>query len=169
MRCWKSIEKCRLQPFFLANTTALHHMLWSGQIVTEFNISHKCLWTSSMRGRSICLNHSLNRVSLVTLMTCLNEWDQLSLLSSNEKMSWYSAKRDWVEATSSGGHDSNPLISNSSNNFSCLCFIVNLGIWWPLSSTSPIALVTPVCSRGSGTQVTLTALTTGVFFFRGWG
>ena len=95
--------------------------------------------------------------------------DAASLLGSNEKTSWYSAKRDQVEATSSGGHDSNLLRSNSWNNFSCLCFTVNLGIWWLLSSTSPIIPGEPICARGSGTWVTSTALTTGVFFLRVWG
>ena len=134
----KVYTKCRLPSFFLTNTTVLHHTLWLGQIAPESNISHKCLWTSSMRSGGIHQNHSLNGVSPVTLMTCFAEWVQLSFLGSNEKTSWYSAKRDWVEATSSGGHDSNPFRSNSSNNFSCLSFMVNLGIGWLLSSTSPI-------------------------------
>ena len=166
LRHWKSIQKHRPLSFFLTNTTALHHVLWLGQIVPESNISHKCLWTSSVRSRGIHLNCSLNEVLSVTLITCSVEWVQPSLLGSSEKTSWYSAKRDWVEATSLGGQDSNPLRSNFSNNFSCLCFTVNLGIWWPWSSSS--TPVKPVCTGGSGTWVTMTSLTTGVFFLRVW-
>ena len=139
LRCQKSIQNCWLPSFFLTNTTALHHVFWLGQIAPESNISCKCLWTSSMRGRGIHLNHSLNGVSSVTLTTCYIEWVQLSLLGSNEKTSWYLAKRDWAEAISSGGHDSNLLRSNSQNNFSCLCFLPNLGIegCHPLPLPSP--------------------------------
>ena len=38
------------------------------------------------------------------------------------------AKRDWEETASLGGQDSKPLRSNSSNNFSCLCFTVILAL-----------------------------------------
>ena len=101
-------------------------------------------------------------VSLVTLITCSVEWVQLSSLASNEKTSWYSAKGHWVESTRSGGHDSNPLRSNSWNNFSCLCFMVSLGIGRPCASSN--ASITLVCMGGSGTHVTVTALVTRVFF-----
>ena len=50
-------------------------------------------------------------------------------------MSWYSARRDWVESTSSGGQDPNPLNSNFSNSFSCLCFKVSFSIWMPWTSS----------------------------------
>ena len=124
--------KMKPWSFFLTNSTALNHMLWLGQIAPESNISHKCLWTSSTRGRGICLNHSLNGVSLVTLITCSVEHVQPSLLGSSEKTSWYSGKRDWAEASSMGGQDSKPLRSNSSNNFSCLCFTVKCDGCGPL-------------------------------------
>ena len=161
------MQKCRPLSFFQTNTTALHHALCLGQIAPESNISHKCLWTSSTNGGGICLNHSLKGISLVTLITCSVEWAQPSLLGSNEKMSWYLAKRDQVEAASSGGQDSNLLRSNSSNNFSCLCFTVSLSIWWLWTPSD--ASVKPVCTGGSGTCVTVTALATGVFFLRVWG
>ena len=89
------------------------------------------VWTSSTNGGGICLNHSLNGVSLVTLITCLVEWVQPSSLASKEKMSWYSAKRDQAASASWSGQDSNPLRSNFSNSLSCLCFAVSFGIWWP--------------------------------------
>ena len=62
----------------------------------------------------------------------------------------YLPKRDLVEATRLGDQDSNPLRSNSSNNFSCLCFTVSLGDWWlwTPSDTS----VKPVCIGCSGTM-----------------
>ena len=86
---------------------------------------------------------------------------------SGEKTSWYSAKRDKVESTSVGGQDSSPLKSNSSNNFSCLCFMVSFDIRRPCApSTTSITLV---CIWDTGTHVTATALTTGVFFLRVWG
>ena len=142
-------------------------MLWLGQIVPESNISHKCLWISSTNGGGIHLNHCLNGVSWVTLITCLVEWVQPSSLGSSQKTLWYLAKRDQAEATSFGGQDSNPLRSNSSNNLSCLCFTVNSGIWWPqFSSNASFKLVS---TGGCGTWVTATALATGVFFLRVWG
>ena len=127
LRHQKSIQKCRPPFFFLTNTTALHHTLWLGQIAPESNISHKCIQTSSTNGRGICLNHSLNGVSLVNLITCLVEWVQPRSLGFNEKTLWYSAKTGWTEAASLGGQDAKPFRSNSSNNFSCLCFTVSLG------------------------------------------
>ena len=48
----------------------------------------------------------LNGVSSVTLITCLVEWVQPSSLGSREKKSWYSARRDWAEATCFGGQNS---------------------------------------------------------------
>ena len=92
LRHQKSIQKCRPPSFFLTNTTALHHALWLGWIAPESSISCKCVWTSSTNSRGIHLNHSLNGVSLVTLITCSVEWVQPSSLGSNEKMSWYSAQ-----------------------------------------------------------------------------
>ena len=167
LRWQKSIQKCRLLSFFWTTTTTLHHALWLGWITPESNISHRCVQTSSTNGGGICLNHSLNGVSLVTLITCSDEWVQLSSLGSNEKMSWYSAKRDWAESARLGGHDSNPLRSNSSNNISCLCFTVSLGTWRPYAPSK--ASITSVCIGGSGTHVTAAALATRVFFLRVWG
>ena len=167
LRHWKSIQECRPPSFFLINTTALHHTLWLGQIAPESNISHKCIWMSPTNGEGMHLNHSLNGVSSVTSIMCLVKWVQPSSLGSNEKTSWYSAKREWVEATSSGGQDSNPLRSNSSNNFSCLCFTVSLGVWWLWTPSD--ASIKPVYTGGSSTHVTVTALATVVFFLRVWG
>ena len=74
-------------------------------------------------------------------------------------MLWYSAKKDQMESASSGDQDSNPLKSNSLNNFSCLCFMVSFGIWrtWAPSNAS----ITLVCIGGSGTHVAMIALATG--------
>ena len=160
------MQKHRLPSFFWTNTTALHHALWLGQITPESNISHKCIRTSSINGGGICLNCSLNGVSSVTLITCLVQWVQPSSLGSSE-MSWYLAKRDLAEAASSGGQDSNLLRSISLNSFSCHCFTVSLGIWWPWSSSD--ASVKPIGTGSSGIQVTMTALATGVFFLKVWG
>ena len=135
LRWWKGIQKCRPLSFFWTSTTALHYALWLGQIIPECNIS-------STNAGGICLKHSLNGVSSVTLITCLVEWVQPSSLGCREKTSWYLAKRDWAEAPSLGGQDSNPLRSNSSSNFSCLCFMVSLGTWRPgASSNASIKLV----------------------------
>ena len=153
--------------FFQTSTTALHHAVWLVQMVPESNISHKCIWTSSTKGGGICLNCSLNGLSSVTLITCLVEWLQPSSLGFNKKISWHSAKRDWVVAANSGGQDSNLLRSSSSNNFSCLCFTVNLGIYWPWSSSD--ASVKLISTDSSGIWVTTTALVMGVFFLRVWG
>ena len=70
-------------------------------------------------------------------------------------------------STSSGVQNSNPLRSNSSNNFSCLCFTISFGTWgWWASSDASIK---SVCTSSSGTHMTTTALATGVFFLRVWG
>ena len=167
LRWWKSIQKHRPPSFFWTNTTALHHTLWLGQIMPESNISHRCAQTSSTNGGGICLKSSLNGVSLVTLITCSVEWVQPSLLGFREETLWYSAKRDWVEATSWVGQDSNPLRSNSSNNFSCLCFMVCFGAYRPWASSG--ASVQSVCTGNPSTHVTMTVLATGVFFLRVWG
>ena len=130
----KMVEVCvKVQaPILLwTSTTALHHAFWLGQIMSESNISQKCAWTSATNCGGICLNDSLNGTSSVTLIICLIEWVQPSSLDSREKMSWYSAKRDWAELTSSGGQDSNPLKYIFSNNFSCLCPMVSLCGWLP--------------------------------------
>ena len=164
LRWQKSIQKCRPLSIFQTNTTVLHHELWLGQIVPESNISHRCTWTPSTSGGGIHLNYSLNGVLLVTLITCSVTWVQTSLLGSREKTSWYSAKRNWAESASLGGQDSNPLRSNSSNNFSCLCFMVSFGIRRSCAPSN--TFIMPVCIGGSGTQVTAAALTTGVFFLR---
>ena len=159
--------KHRLLSFFQTNPTTLHHTLWLDQIVSESNISHRCVQTSSSNGRGIHLNHSLNGMLSVTLITCLVEWVQPSSLDSKEKTSWYSAKRDQAEHTSSHGQDSNPSKSNSSNNFSCLCFMVSFGNWRPWGPTNASTMPVHIC--GSGTHVVATALTTRVFLLRVWG
>ena len=66
----KSMQNCRPPSFFLTNTTALHHALWLGQIVSDSSISHRLFQTSSTRGGGIHLNHSLKGVSSVTLIVC---------------------------------------------------------------------------------------------------
>ena len=121
--------KHRPPSFSWTNTTALHHTLLVGWIAPESNISCRCMQTSSTSGGGICLNCSLNRVLLVTLITCSVEWVQPSSLGSKEKTLWCSAKRDWVEFTRSDCQESNPLKSSSLNNFSCHCFTVNFGGW----------------------------------------
>ena len=120
----KSMQKFRLPSFFQTNTTALHHTLWLGQIMPESNISCRCAWTSSTNGGGICLNHSLNRTSSVTIITCSIERMQLSSQGSKDKMSWYSARSKQMESASSGSQDPKLLKSNFSNSFSCLCSAV---------------------------------------------
>ena len=86
----------------------------------------------NQRWGNICLNHSLKGVSSVTFIVCSVEWVQPNSLGSNENMLWYSAKSQWVVSASSGGQESNPLKSSSSNNFPCYCLTVNLGVWGSL-------------------------------------
>ena len=74
----KCIDSC---PSFQTNTTALHHALWLGPIAPESNISHRYAQTSSTNDGGICLNHSLNGASSVTLITCqLNGYSQVCLV-----------------------------------------------------------------------------------------
>ena len=84
------MQKCRLLSFFHTSTTVLHQTLWLGHIIPESNISQRCVWTSSTNGGGICLNHSLNEASSVTLITCSVEWVQLAGFYG--KMSWYLAR-----------------------------------------------------------------------------
>ena len=77
-RWQKSMQKHGLPSFFWTSTTALHHTLWLGWIVPESNISHRCVQTSSTKGRGICLHCSLHEALSVTLITCLVESVQLS-------------------------------------------------------------------------------------------
>ena len=144
----------------------LCHALWLGWIAPESKPSHRCVWTTPTNGRGICLNHSLNGVLSVTLITCSAKWVQPSLLGSKAKTSWYLAKRDWAESASLDGQDSNPLKSRSSNNFFYLCFTDSFGIWRPWAS--PDASIILVCIGSSDMWVAAIALTTGVFFLRVW-
>ena len=161
------MQKWRLPSFFRTNTITLHHTLWLGQIMPESNISQKCVWTSSTNSSWICLNHSLNGMSPVTLITCLLERVLPSLLGSREKMPCYSAKRDWVELASLGGQDSNPLRSNFLNSFSCLCSVVSFCGLIPWTPSNASFIPGPIC--GSGIQLAATALATRTFFFKVWG
>ena len=136
------MQNHRPPSFFLTNTTALHHALWLGLIVQDSSISPKWFWTSSTRGRGICLNHSLKGVSSVTFIVCSVEWVQPHSMGSNKNMSWYSAKSWQAASSSSGGQESNPLKSSSSNNFPCLCLTVNLGVWGSWGS-SPLLQLDP--------------------------
>ena len=161
------MQTCRPLSFFWTSTTVLHHALWLGHIMPESNISCRCAWTSSTNGGGFCLNYSLNRTSLVTLITCLVEWVQLSSQGSREKMSWYSARSKWAESASSGSQEPKPLNSNFLNSFSCLCSVVNFRVWLPWASSN--AYIMPGHTCGSGTQLAATTLATGIFFFRVWG
>ena len=107
-----------------------------------------CARTFSTNGRRICLNHSLNGASSVTLITCFVGWVQPSSQSSKEKM-WYSARSDWVESSSSGGQDPKLLKSVFSNSFSCICSAVSFCVWmlWPH----------PMCLTFQATSVALAA------------
>ena len=158
------MQKCRLLSFFWTSTTALHHALWLEWVVPKSNISHKCAQTSSTNGGGICLNHSLNGMSSVTLITF--GWLGTAKLTGfqRKKMSWYSAKRDQAELTSSGGQDSNPLTSNFSNNFSCLCSMVSLCGWMPWASSNASIITGLIC--GSSTSLAATTLATGTFLLK---
>ena len=167
LRWQKSMQTIYVDSFFQTNTTTLHHVLWLGWIVPESNISHKSAWTSSTNGGGICLNHSLNGTSSVTLITCFVEWVQLSLQGSREKMSWYSSRRDWAESASSGGQDPNSLKFNFSNSFSCLCSAVSYCGWMPRALSKASIIPGIIC--GSGTWLAATTLATRTFFFNIWG
>ena len=132
------MQNHRPPSFFLTNTTALHHALWLGLIVSDSSISHRWFQTSSTSGGGIYLNCSLKGLSSVTFIICLVEWVQPNSTGSNENTSWYLARSWWVASTSSGGQESNPLKSSSLNNFPCLCLTVNLGVSgsWGLSPSS---------------------------------
>ena len=161
------MQKHRLPSFFQTSTAALHHTLWMGWIIPESDISHRWAQISSTNSRGICLNHSLNRASSVTLVTCSVKWVQLSSQGSTEKMSWYSARNDWVESASSGGQDPKPLKSNFSNSFSCLWSAVSFSVWMPWASSN--MSIIPGHIYGSGTQLAATTLATRIFFLRVWG
>ena len=167
LRWWKSIQKHRLPSFFQTSSTALHHTLYLRQIMPESDISHRCAQPSSTNGGGMCLNFSWNGASSVTLITCSVIWVQLSSQGSKEKMSWYSAKSEWVDSTRSRDHDSKLLNSNFSNSFCYLCSVVSFCVWMPWASSNSSIMPGYTCS--SGNQLEATTLTTGIFFFRVWG
>ena len=108
------------------------------------------------------LFHSLNGASLVTFITCRVEWVQPSLQDSKEKMSWYSARREWAEYASSSDQDPRLLKSNFSNSFSCLCSMVILGVWMPCTPAN--MSIMPGCFCALGTWLGAITPTTGIFF-----
>ena len=134
----KLIQNCRPPSFFLTNTMALHQVLWLGQMAPDSNISLRWLQTSYTKGRGIHLNCSLKGVSSVTLIVHSVEWVQPNSAGSNEKTSWYLAKILWAASVSSGGHEFNPLRSNSSNSFPCFCLVVKLGGWKSWGPSLPL-------------------------------
>ena len=73
--------------FSLTSTTALHQVLWLGQMVPDSNISFRCFLTSFTIGGGIHLKCSLNGVLSVTFMVCLVKWVHPSSAGSNENMS----------------------------------------------------------------------------------
>ena len=131
------------------------------------NISHRSAQTFSTNSRGICLNHSLNGVSSVTLITWSVKWVQLSSQGSKEKMLCYSARSGWAGSDSSGDQDPKPLKFNFSNSFSCLFSMVSFCVWMPWASSNASVMPDHIC--GSGTQLAATTLATQTFFFRVWG
>ena len=123
------MQNCRLPSFFLTNTTALYQALWLVLIAPDCSIAHRWFQTSSTSGGAIHLSHSLKGVPSVTFIMCSIEWVQPNSVGPNESTSWYSARSQQVASASPRGQESNPLKSNSSNNFPCLCLTINLGVW----------------------------------------
>ena len=130
-RWQKSMQNHKPPSFFLTNTTRLHQALWLGWIAPNSSISCRWFQTSSTNGGGIHLNHTLKGVSSITFIVCSVEWVQPNSIGSNKNTSWYLARSWQVASTNLGGQESNPLKSNSSNSFPCLCLTVNLGVWDP--------------------------------------
>ena len=145
---------------------ALHQALWLGWMAPDSNISLRWL-TSSTKGGGICLNHSLKRVSPVTLIVCSVGWVQPNSMGSSKKTSQYLAKSHWAASASSRGHEFYPLRSNSLNSLTCLCLVVKLGLWGSWGSSSPSH--TLISGGVSSTTVVATALATRAFFLSIWG
>ena len=154
-------------PSFLTNTTALHQALWLGWMAPDSSMSLRWLWTSSTKGRGICLNHSLKGVSSVILIVYSVERVQPNSIGSSKKTSWYSARSWWAASANSGGHEFSPLRSNSLNSLPCLCLIVTLGGWGSWGPSSPS--YTLISGGVSSTAVAATALATWAFFLSIWG
>ena len=167
LRQGKSLQKCRPPIFFLTSTTALHHALWLGHMAPESSISCRWLWTSTTKDGRIHLNCSLKGVSLVILITCLVDWVQQSSPGSKEKTLWYLAKNSRAESASSGGHNSKPLSSSSSNNF-LASVLWSTWVFGDCEAPPPPSGKLVITS-GSGTTVATTAWATRVFFLRVWG
>ena len=129
----------RLPSFFLTNTTALHQELWLDWIVPDSSISCRWFQTSSTSSGGICLNRSLKEASSVTFIVCSLEWVQPKSTGSNNT-SWYLTRSWWAASASSGGQESNPLKSSSSNSFQCLGLTVNLGGMGTLGIVTPLQL-----------------------------
>ena len=153
------MQNCRPPFSFLTNTTMLHHALWLGLIVPDSSISCRWIWTSSTRGRGICLNHSLKGLSSVTFIMCSVEWVQPNSMGSNKNTLWYLAKRWWVASTSSRGH-SNPVY----------WIVFHAFAWLSIWGYEDPGAHPPSCNwasmGGLSTGIATTVLATGVFFWR---
>ena len=159
------MQNCKPPSFFLTNTTALYQALRLGQIAPDSSISCGWFQTSSTNSGGICLNHSLKGVLSVTFIVCSIEWVQCNSVGSNENTSWYLAKGQQVASASSGGQESNPLRSCTSNNFPCLCLTVSFGACDPWGSAPSPCSWTP--SGGSGIGSAATTLATKGFLLEG--
>ena len=123
----KLMQNCRPPSFFLTNTTALHHAFWLGQIAPDSNISQR--WFSNLLNqRQMNLPNSfLKRMSFVTFIVCSVEWVQPNSAGSNENTLSYLAKSQQAASAISGGQESNPLKSSSSNSFHVVAWQSVLG------------------------------------------
>ena len=168
-RHWDSGNLCKSEDSYPSfEPTPLHYTTHCGWGKSHMNLTSLTggAQTSSTNGRRICLNHSLNGTSSATLITCLVEWVQLSLLGSKEKMSWYSTQETGQNPPALVAKI--PIHSNlASWTVSPVCFIVSFSIWMPWASSNASIILGYIC--GSDTQLATTALVTGIFFFTVWG
>ena len=127
----------------------------------DSSISFRWLLTSSTIGGGICLKHSLNGVSSVTLMVCSVKWVHPSSAGSNENTLVYSARSWWAFSANLGALASKPPKSNSLNSLPHLCIIINFGVGRSAHASSGTGRL-----PGLGVLVsncTGTTLATGIF------
>ena len=144
----KSIQRDKLPPFFLTNTTTLHHRDWLGLITPESNMSLRVFCTSPSRGGGILQNLSLYGLRSVRLITCSIVLVYPNSFSSRMNILCYSIRSSLAALASSLSQT----LSHERSNF-CICFFLHLemdilGLLIPCISSKAFIMLGLSCEFG---------------------
>ena len=118
-----------------------------------------CSLTSSIKGKAIHQNHSLNGSLLISLMTCLVASVHPISFLSREKILWYSMKSHRALFASSSGQSSSivrsPFFSRISIKWACCSRIISLGSFG-LYSSKPNSFISSGNASALGTRFIMT-------------